>query len=272
MITEFVRAFFSVVKKPGLLVVALTAVLANLALVLLLTDPLASLLSGVVSGEFQNTGTDFFSLPLLLGNFGFEILAALVLMLGSLVFNCWFGMVLGRFAYLQEKKEDSVARSVRYGFQNWKKIAAWSLVGLLFAVFLGALFLIVAGISNWNGIIGLLFFLVWLAIGIGLGILLVLSVPIMGVENATVKEAFKKTAELAKTHFWQLVGFLVLVFVFAAVINAVGNALADTIEDENVQLVVIALFWMIQLLIVNLGLPFFYLNHRSKIAELAKLK
>lgn len=271
MITEFVRGFFSILKTPWLLLIALAAVLANFALVLVLADPLASLLTVLLSGDFSNTGT-VFSLPFFLGNFGGEIGAALLLLLGTLIINAWLGVVFGRFARLQEEKRASAAGSIRFGFQSAKKIVVWALVAFLLMIFLGVLFLIAIGIANWNGVFGLIFFLIWLLVSITVMVLLIMSVPVLGVEDETVKGALKKTVELVKKHVWSLLGFLIIVLVFLVVWDALTTTVTSVIEDENLDLLAVVVFWTIQLVMVNLVLPFFYLNHSKEVTGLAALK
>ncbi len=263
MVVEVVRAFFSVVRSPFLILPVLLAGLANVAVVLAFAEPLENLLVGVATGVLQESSGGF-SFAVILGSYATEIGALALVFFLVLAINGWLGLVLGRFAFLQEQKRLRVSDAVRFGFLHLRRLISWSIFVFLLALAFMLFFLGVVGIGSWNWLVGFVLFLLLVVGLLVTGFVLQLGVPVMAIEDVDSSLALKKSVNVLKTKTLSFLALMLVLLAIVGVLNMAANSIVDAVEDENWVLVISVVFWIVQVLVVNLSLPFFYLNQATE--------
>lgn len=258
MFKELIRAFFSVVRSPLLLLPALFAVLANLAALLLVQEPVLTIFA-----ELMNSGfSEFESVYFLVSSLSTEFFWILILVFATILVNSWLSLSLARFARLQGEKKLHVFESVLYAVSKIGRLIAWSifvlLIGFVFLFFLFA----VSAIGYWNEWLGLLLLLFWLVCTLLVFFVLTFAVPVMGLEDTGIKYGLQKSGGMVKRHFLAVFVFMLVLGVFVGIVSWIGDTASEWVEDENLSILVLAIFLLVQNVIANLALPFYYLEKR----------
>lgn len=257
MFKEFIRVFFSVVRSPLLLLPALFAVLLNLAVLYAFQQPLVDFVGILLDNGLQGIEWTGGNPVFLLGTIA-SSLPWIILLVGiSILVNAWIGLAFARFAAKQEEKKVQVLESVSYATQKIPRLVAWSIFVLLIATLFCTVLLLVAGIGSWSGIVGLVLLLLWIIALVWCFLVLALGIPFMGVEDTSIRSALSKANELVKRHFWNLVGFFIILGIVLGVLQLAGNGIADWVDDEWISVGVVMLFLLFQIIVSHLALPFY---------------
>jgi|SRR3989338_2309112 len=263
MFREYLRLVFSLVRSPFLLMIALLAVCANMTLIGLLEEPLAVILNELLYGPTAGIGSPNAVLYLVFA-YSTELFLLLGAIFVSVVVNSWAGIAFARFAKRQQERKTEVFESAGFAVQKLGVVLLWSvwlfLIAGLFTVLLG----IVAWVGQWHWILFLLGFLIWIVLAIPTGLLLMIGLPVIAVENVSIKDGLKKTGGFLKKHFFGTVFFLVILSVLLSIIDAVSNGLSGSVADPNWALFIVGFFWLVQIVFSNLAVPFYYLSEEYK--------
>ncbi len=258
MFKELIRAFFSVVRSPLLLLPALFAVLANLAALLLLQEPVLTIFV-----ELMNSGfSEFESVYFLVSSLATEFFWILALVFVTILVNSWLSLSMARFARLQEEKKLHVFESVLYAISKIGRLVAWSIFVLLIGFVFLLLLFVVSSIGYWNEWIGLLLLIFWLVCSLLVFFVLTFAIPVMGLEDTGIKYGLQKSAGMIKRHFLGVFAFMIVLGVFVGIVSWIGDSASDWVEDENFSILLLAVFLLIQNVIANLALPFYYLEKK----------
>lgn len=258
MFKELIRAFFSVVRSPLLLLSALLAVLANLAIVLALQDPITALIAELLAGSLQESASLYYWVSSFIG----ELFWIGLLVFATILVNSWLALAMARFARLQEQKELNVLGSTVYAIGKIPRLLAWSILLFLIGLAFLLVFFGIFWIGQWNAWIAWLLFILWILFFVIAFFVLSFAIPASGIEDSTIKNALQKSLLLVQKNLGSVLVFFVILGIFLGVIAWAGNALADAAEDEMVSVVVLGIFLLIQSVIANLALPFYYLEKK----------
>ena len=132
------------------------------------------------------------------------------------------------------------------------------LVGFVFLLFL----FVVSTIGYWNEWIGLLLLLFWLVCAFLVFFVLTFAVPVMGLEDVGIKYGLQKSAGMIKKHFLGVFVFMIVLGIFVGIVSWVGDTASELVEDENLSILLLAVFLLVQNVIANLALPFYYLEKK----------
>lgn len=257
----FLRSFFSIIRSPLLFLPAAIAVLVNALAVILLQEPIIVLLSELVAGTFTtidaSLGPTFF-----ITTFASEWLALLALILISLLSNSWLGVVFGRFVQSQETKKPAVLEATVFGLRRLPRLIAWSLFLLIIGLFFVALVFFISGIGYWNEWIGLLLLIALIIVTIFAAFVLLLAIPLMGLQDYGIKQALKESREIVSRRLAGLLVFFILLGIFIVFIQVIGNFLSDVFEDELIAVLITVVFMLVQSIVVNLSIPFFCIEKK----------
>lgn len=263
MFKEIIRAFFSVIGSPFLLFPTILAVLANLLAVVLLQDPLLEFFTRISNGELSGVLFAGSNPVFLLSTFSSELFWIFLLVFATLLTNSWIGLLLAHFAGLEQGKKMRAANATLFAIAKIPVLVVWSVLVTLLAISWLVILFAVAAIGEWNPWIGLILLLFWL-FGSVLGMLvLAFIIPALGIENCSMKEAFKKSRILLQKNFGSAFLFVLVVGLVVTLLSWLGTTLSDAIDNETLALVVAGLFVLLQSVVANLSLPFFYLEKKS---------
>lgn len=260
MFKEFVRAFFSLIRSPLLFLPALFAVIANLLVLYLLQEPIMVLLSEIIAGSFSGIAFIGGNPVFLISSFAVEFFWVFVLVFATLLINSWIGIVMARFAARQEEQKTEVLESTGFALKKIPRLLSWSVFVLLISAFFFVMFLVFSVVGEWNAIIGFLLLIAWFVAGVLSFFVLTLGVPIMGVEEANIKNSLLNAKKILQSHFWNLVGFFILLAIVLGVIQLIGSFISESIGEEIISIIILAVFLLLQVVIAHLALPFYYLE------------
>jgi hypothetical protein len=258
MFKALVRSFFSIVRSPLLLLPALVAVLVSLAALLLVQESVLTILAELMNGSLS----EFESLFFLVSSFATEFFWILVLVFVTVLANSWLSLSMARFARLQEEKKMNVLGAVGYAIKKLPLLMAWSVFVLLIAFLLLAVLMAVSAIGFWNQWIGLLLLIVWVVCSLLVFFVFSFTIPVAGLEDASIKNALQKASLLVRKHFFSVFAFMLVLGFFVGIVSWIGGAISDAVDDDTLAVIVLAVFLLIQNVIANLALPFYYLEKK----------
>ncbi len=262
MFREFLRLIFSLVRSPLLLLIAVIGIAANSLIVAWLSDPATILLAEIIYSPLMGgqSGDLFF----LYHTYASEINWLLLGWFLSLVVNSWVALAFARFAAKQQLRKTEVFESLGFSISKLKLVFSWSALVFVLTIF----FVLLFGTALWLGgihwIVLILLLLVFFAITIPSAMVLAFGLPVIGIEDFSIKEGLRTSGGFVSRHFVGVVFFMLLLGIFLGVVNLIGSTIADSLADENMVLAIVVLFWLIQTVFSNLALPFFYLSGESK--------
>lgn len=263
MLGEFIRAFFSLVRSPLLLIVVALALLLNVGIWFVFQESLTSFGFGILGGALNELDGSTDSFVFLLSSFASEWGVLAILFLLFILVNAWISLVLARFAGQQQQKKIEVLESVWFGLRRLGRLIGWSIFLLFVLVVWLAVFLLISGLGQWNALLGLVALLAWILFSVVLVFVLALVVPIMGLEDATVRVALSKAGAFIRNRLVEILLFFLVLGIILSLVSLAANALADLVlEDDWLVLLVVTVSLLVQSLLANLAVPFFYLQKK----------
>ncbi|MDO8625239.1 MAG: hypothetical protein Q7R47_04085 [Candidatus Diapherotrites archaeon] len=261
MFREFLRLLFSLVRSPWLLLVAVVGVAINLGILAVIQEPVLVILTDLTYGPTMAEGGGglFF-----IQTYGTEIGIILLGVLVTGMVNAWVGLALARFASRQQERHSEVLESIRYALKKTGLVAAWGLFVWVLALTAAVLFVVVLALGNVSWILFWPALLVWLVGVLLAGLVVGLAIPVMGIEDVSIKEGLKKSSAFVRSQVLGFIAFLAVLSIVLLVITEIGSRLAEAVEDETIAFLVTVVFLLVQVVCANLAVPFYFLTEKSK--------
>lgn len=261
MFKSLIYGFATILRKPLWLLPALIVTLVNLTgFYFALPSLMAFLIDGLVLGGIPRG--ELFEVPiLLLLKFKAEIATLLVLLFLSLLTQVWLYFVYSR---LVKDGKAGLKEAFGYAFENKGKILGLAgffyVVGFLYLFFLA----IFAYLSLVFATVGMVLVLLWLLIGLYLGIKLVFYPIAVAYDETKPKKVLEKIWHFTAKHFLMIVLLLlVLSFIYSAIVS-VGDGLSDFVPDEMLSVALFGIFVLIASMYVTIVPISFYAEYGAK--------
>ncbi len=263
MITSLLTSAKILLKKPQTIIVPLIAFLVFMGALYVTSDAIVDLLfDAMLMGRIPETGGIEFPWQLYLqyaSQFNIIALAGFI----SVVFFVWASSFFAVFARENMEKEESFFTAMREANGLFGRIIKLVFFSAIIYLFFFIVLWVGANSFVSLGQIGLIFPLLMLLIAFFLYITLYFVVPIMAIENVSIREAMKRSVAFAGKRFWQVFILAIVSGVIYAEILDIGDSLSNMVSNEALSWIVLGVFWAIAWGFLNLVMPVYYLRKKT---------
>ncbi len=259
-IKAVISGFTTLLRRPQVLLPALIVMAISLLASLALGGLVFGMLyQGLIYEIIPETGIWEFPFALY-QMYSAEINALIALLALSFILQIWLAFGYARFVSGRKKKE-GIFRAMAYATKNIKHVLSAFVFFSIVSVFFLILAYLLLALGFYTDIIAIALWIVFALLVIYLGIKLIMTVPIMAIEEANLKEALQKSWKFSEKHFWGLLLLLVVVFlVVSPALNFIGSNIADLFIDDMGAIAVLAVFTLIITAYTNLAIALYYVQ------------
>lgn len=265
MLVSFITGFKELYKHPGVFLPGVIAVAINMVLLFLGYDVVFGFLYHIMLPGGLPEGL-LLEMPfLVLAHYYWEILATAVFLFLGFCVNIWAVFAIAKYI-ADEDKGRIVGKAIKYATARIGKIASVAVFAGVLGVIFFAAFLILFWLALVAPILGLVIMVLMLALAIlifYLYVKLLFLAIVMGTTGHNVKNAIPEVWRWSSKRFWEL---LVLIFALTFISSAVldiGIEVSNFMPDDNLELVVPAVFSVLAVTYSNVVMAHYYLKTKK---------
>jgi len=166
------------------------------------------------------------------------------------------------FYYAAIAKGSGITESIGKTIEQAKNITSVFALFLVLAVFFAILFwifLILGTINLWLFIVPEIIITI---AAVFITVKIAFTIPIIEVENTSLKKALEKSWKTTDKKFWLTLAFLIILGIILNIILGIGSMVSDIIPEETIGVIVFAVFASIMLAYAGLTMAFYYLEKK----------
>ena len=266
MISTLLKSFTILIKKPAMPILTILGGVVSMILLIVLGQPISEMFSDIfMGGILPDTGAMAFPLHLIqMYPFGIGALGVIItsMFIVSTLLLFFFSK------YLRDTAEKQASKAVAFGYmlENIVKIVGLFLFftfgwGVLLFVLWG-LMLISLGPYPLIGIILLIYMLLLVYLWIKLSF----AIPIMAIDEVSIREALKKSWEFTRKNLIGVLTLFFFVIIITGLINNIGISLITLIYiNQYIDTLIFAIFSGLASAYVYAAFIMYYLKKEHNI-------